>query len=65
MKIACRLFGHTFSRATTGLTGVAGMPVFKCHCGTEWVTARGWGDAHPKRRDHFAPFIGELSQEEK
>lgn len=56
-RLGCWLFGHTYHRATKGLTGVAGKPVFRCHCGAEWITARGWLDsARPTRRDRFAPF---------
>jgi hypothetical protein len=53
MRIGCRLFGHEYRRATTGLTGVNGKAVFRCHCGTEWITAEGWGDVRPTKRDRF------------
>lgn len=58
MKIGCLLFGHQYRLATTGLTGVNGKPVFRCRCGTRWITAHGWWrlSQRPTTRDNFAPF---------
>lgn len=55
-RLSCWLFGHAYRLATQGLTGVASKPVFRCDCGAEWITARGWGRNRPTRRDRFAPF---------
>lgn len=51
-RLDCWLNGHIFARATQGLTGVAGKPVFVCRCGAEWIVARGWfRSAIPTKRD--------------
>lgn len=57
MKLACRLFGHQYAKATKGLTAINKVPVFRCRCGEEWYPLFRMGTfTRLTKRDQLLPY---------